>query len=293
VGQPFHAPVRLRRHVGAVRAVAFSPAGRWLYTAGDGTIRVCDLARPEFGNGFGLGGGDVVGPTGRPLEVRVDGPKDDGPVRVREQDGADLLTIPAPDRQGIIRSPDGRLVVRCPFNPDPWKVEPGRARTVVVADRGSGAARLSLVGHTGGVVAAAFSPDSTRVVTASEDETIRMWDAATGQELLRLPHPGPEFRGPRYHPIRLGFSLDGRHLAFVSGSRLRLWSVGGNSAEQHAVQEGRGRWWHVRQAKEAVGRGDKFAALFHLRFCDQMNPELAELPDLRRRAHNLPNRALP
>ena len=32
--------------------------------------------------------------------------------------------------------------------------------------------------HQGGVVSAAFSPDSTRVVTASWDNTARVWDAS-------------------------------------------------------------------------------------------------------------------
>ena len=31
--------------------------------------------------------------------------------------------------------------------------------------------------------AAAFSPDGSRVVTASVDETARIWDAASGQEI--------------------------------------------------------------------------------------------------------------
>ncbi len=38
-----------------------------------------------------------------------------------------------------------------------------------------------LAGHTGSVVSAAFSPDGTRVVTASDDGTARIWDAASGK----------------------------------------------------------------------------------------------------------------
>jgi WD40 repeat protein len=33
---------------------------------------------------------------------------------------------------------------------------------------------------------ASFSPDGQRIVTASDDKTARVWDAATGTELLKL-----------------------------------------------------------------------------------------------------------
>ena len=33
---------------------------------------------------------------------------------------------------------------------------------------------------------AQFSPDGTRIVTASEDKTARVWDAATGKALATL-----------------------------------------------------------------------------------------------------------
>jgi WD40 repeat protein len=45
---------------------------------------------------------------------------------------------------------------------------------------------LVLSGHTGGVNAVAWSPDFTRLATASEDGTARVWDAGSGQELLQL-----------------------------------------------------------------------------------------------------------
>ena len=35
--------------------------------------------------------------------------------------------------------------------------------------------------HEGSVVAASFSPDGRRIVTASDDKTARVWDAESGK----------------------------------------------------------------------------------------------------------------
>lgn len=46
--------------------------------------------------------------------------------------------------------------------------------------------RLLLKGHRGSVLSSAFNPDGTRIVTASEDTTVLIWDVATHGILARL-----------------------------------------------------------------------------------------------------------
>ena len=53
--------------------------------------------------------------------------------------------------------------------------------------------RLTLKGHSGYVCSVSFSPDGQRIVSGSGDETVKVWDAATGQETLTLKgHSGNE-----------------------------------------------------------------------------------------------------
>ena len=46
--------------------------------------------------------------------------------------------------------------------------------------------RFALGGHASPVTSAAFSPDGSRIVTASDDKTARIWDAASAKEIAVL-----------------------------------------------------------------------------------------------------------
>ncbi len=110
-------------------------------------------------------------------------------------------------------------------------------------DAGTGRALAGPLSHDQPVREAMFSPDGTKLVTVTQDNTVRVWDAASGQPLTAsIPEetrlggapgaangfgprgqPGPS--GPGAAPARsslgivVNFSPDGRHLLVAGANR--------------------------------------------------------------------------
>ncbi|KIO01524.1 hypothetical protein M404DRAFT_149834, partial [Pisolithus tinctorius Marx 270] len=82
------------------------------------------------------------------------------------------------------------------------------------------AVQLALQGHTGFVTSVAFSPDGNRIVTGSEDNTVRVWDAKSGDQI------GNPLEGHTWGVTSVAFSPDGNRI--VSGSQdntVRVWDA--------------------------------------------------------------------
>ena len=82
-----------------------------------------------------------------------------------------------------------------------------------------GALISKAVGHTGFVYGIALSPDGRRIATASQDETARVWDAATGLQLAVL-------RGNDDGVNAVAFGLDGTTIATAGlDGTVRTWDA--------------------------------------------------------------------
>jgi WD40 repeat protein len=87
-------------------------------------------------------------------------------------------------------------------------------------------------GHSGEAQAVAFSPDGRTLASASMDDSIKIWDAATGREVRTI-------LGHRGWVLSLAFTPDGATL--ISGSQddtIRFWDVAtGRELKKFSAEE--------------------------------------------------------
>jgi WD40 repeat protein/serine/threonine protein kinase/TPR repeat protein len=77
---------------------------------------------------------------------------------------------------------------------------------------------LTIAGHSDAVISAALSPDGQRAITASRDNTARIWDASSGRQIALLSHAASVSSA--------AFSPDGRLVATASrDATARIWDV--------------------------------------------------------------------
>ena len=217
--------VTLFGHTGPVMKVAWSPAGDRILTASyDGTVKVWD-PDPTLLTIAGLE--DTVGCVIWSLSGdRVAVGTGDGTAKVLDANtGEEFLVLADPNRSADLCpqawSPSGDRLLTSSLGgiPDVPEVR-ARVWDVSTSSPTYGEELVALVGHSGDVWWAGWSPDGTRIVTGgAADGTARVWDADTGAELFT-------FTGHDAGVTMVAWSPDGKTIATSSfDATAKIWDA--------------------------------------------------------------------
>jgi WD40 repeat protein len=96
------------------------------------------------------------------------------------------------------------------------------------------------------VWSAAFSPDGRRIVTASENKTVRLWKVETGEPI------GEPLKGHANSVFSAAFSPDGKRIVTASADEtVRLWDSETGKQIGEPLKGHKGAVWRAHSARTA------------------------------------------
>jgi len=194
-------------HGGSVSSAEFSPDGTQIVTAsGDKTVRLWDTATDK----------EIATFNGHEGEVTSAAFSSDGTRVITVGEKTARVWDAAAGKEISVFKGHGESVA---FSSDGTRVITVGDKTARVWDAAAGKEIAVFKGHGESVTSAAFSPDGTRIVTASFDKTARVWDVATGREIAVLKGHGDVVS-------RAAFSPDGTRIVTASWDKIaRIWDA--------------------------------------------------------------------
>ena len=240
---------QLTGHKGVVMQAAFVPGTNTIVSGGEdrtlrrwASSRAAALQAPTTGAGFSPDGGRVL--SGSPNgELRVWDPET-GAVDVLKGHSAQSSARYAADgttalsasydgtvrlwdlrtrRSSVLTSVDTELFTGA-LSPDGQRLAVAGARPEILLQDIDGDERKALRGHRAVVRDVDISPSGTQIASASDDGSVRLWDAATGKLERVLGGHGQSVNSVSY-------SADGRRLVSAGAdSTARVWTLDGNGS---------------------------------------------------------------
>jgi WD40 repeat protein len=199
-------------HTDAVRALAYSPDGKYIVSGSyDDTLRIWNAETGKTIRTLQGHTGAVISVAFSPDGKRIVSGSSDKNLRIWDaQTGKVIATLPG----------HTKAVISVAFSPDGKRIVSGSLDKILrIWDIETGKAIRTLQGRTEAVISVAFSPDGKRIVSGSEDKTLRLWDAETGKAIRTL-------QGHTDVVGSVAFSPDGKRIASGSYDKtLRLWDA--------------------------------------------------------------------
>jgi eukaryotic-like serine/threonine-protein kinase len=229
---------------GQILNVALSPDARWLALARrDGGVTLVEWARPRRSVAVAAHKGAVGAVAFSPVPLPAPpGKRPRAPRWLLASAGVEDRTLHLWDLGGLNETPR-----KPPHSAHPLAAPP------YVCDL-------------------AFSPDGRRLAGVSR-EVVKVWDAATGHEVLTLRGAPQRHWDPAFNP-RVRFSPDGKRLAATNWDEtISVWdaelppdeaALARHQAARRRAAEARAPLWHLQEAEDCLEHNNPTAARFHL-----------------------------